>query len=223
VSRRRRSKEPRDVPAAAAVNETRRFYDLRAERTAEEWYDNPVLLPTLKDFMSLLPAGPRVLDLGCGPGYESMRLHTLGAEVVGVDFSAQSIDIARRRNPECRFELMDFFDIDAALGSFHGVFASGSVIHVPPERVGDLAEAMRAILSPGGIWEIITRDGQGQTITHPEMNGETLTRVIQLYSREELADRLERKGFQYLRAGALDEFLVSHGWKCHVFRKASTA
>jgi SAM-dependent methyltransferase len=65
-------------------DETKRFYDLNAEQTAREWYAQDVLMPTLRDFCSLLPDPPRVLDLGCGAGYESKRLASLGARVVGV-------------------------------------------------------------------------------------------------------------------------------------------
>jgi len=51
----------------------RQFYNLTAERTAEDWYENTVLMPSIQDFVSLLPEKPSILDLGCGPGYESMR------------------------------------------------------------------------------------------------------------------------------------------------------
>jgi len=60
-------------------NDIKTFYDLVAEETANEWYNNDVLLPSIKEFINLLPARPRVLDLGCGPGYESMRLNNEGA------------------------------------------------------------------------------------------------------------------------------------------------
>jgi len=60
-------------------NDIKTFYDLVAEETANEWYNNDVLLPSTKEFINLLPVRPRVLDLGCGPGYESMRLNNEGA------------------------------------------------------------------------------------------------------------------------------------------------
>ena len=53
-------------------DETRLFHDLEAERIADEWYANDVLVPTIQEFLSLLPDKPKVLDLGCGPGYESI-------------------------------------------------------------------------------------------------------------------------------------------------------
>jgi len=43
-----------------------------------------------------LKDGDRVLDLGCGPGLYSTRLARRGLQVTGVDFSANSIEYARR-------------------------------------------------------------------------------------------------------------------------------
>ena len=36
-------------------DDTKRFYDLTAEQTAQEWYPKDVLMPTIRDFCSLLP------------------------------------------------------------------------------------------------------------------------------------------------------------------------
>src|SRR4030042_5121181 len=111
------------------------FYDAIAEKTADEWYANNVLLPTIHDFVSLLPHSPRVLDLGCGPGYESMRLASTGAEVVGIDFSHENNRIARSRCPQCQFAESDFRQLDGRFGTFDGVFASASLIHLTPEEL----------------------------------------------------------------------------------------
>ena len=77
------------------------YYEAAARRVAEEWYPNDILLPTIRDFFSLLRPRPRILDLGCGPGHESLRMASLGAEVVGIDFSPANIRIARERCPQC--------------------------------------------------------------------------------------------------------------------------
>ncbi len=41
--------------AGHKMSDTQRFYDMTAEATAEEWYANDVLLPTLQDCVSMLP------------------------------------------------------------------------------------------------------------------------------------------------------------------------
>lgn len=47
-----------------------------------------------------LRAGVPILDLGCGPGLYCSRLASLGLAVTGIDFSASSIDYARRSADE---------------------------------------------------------------------------------------------------------------------------
>lgn len=43
------------------------------------------------------------MDLCCGAGYESRRIADLGYEAVGIDFSEESIKIARQKNPSISF------------------------------------------------------------------------------------------------------------------------
>lgn len=61
--------------------------------------------------------GKRVIDVGCGPGHYSTALAAAGAsDVVGLDFAAGMIDLARRHAKQrgvqdrCRFLLADLVD-----------------------------------------------------------------------------------------------------------------
>ena len=56
------------------------------------------LSPSLRMISALVPAGSRVLDVGCASGYFSQHLaETRGCEVVGVDYSEEAVAVARRR------------------------------------------------------------------------------------------------------------------------------
>ena len=55
------------------------------------------------DFAKEFPQDSHFLNLYCGCGYETMRLHALGYNVVGIGFSSNSIAIAREKNPEIVF------------------------------------------------------------------------------------------------------------------------
>ena len=203
------------------MNETQKFYDLTAESSAKEWYGNNVLLPTLRDFLSLLPENPRVLDLGCGPGHESMRLHSLGAQVVGIDFSSECIRIARAKNPGCEFINTDFLNADEALGMFDGVLASGSLIHVSPERMPDLLFRLARLLSKRGVLAAIVQDGTGQRTSHPVIVGVQIARIVYLYRLQELENFCRRADIQYVRNGILDDALMQAGWRCYLFERRS--
>jgi SAM-dependent methyltransferase len=198
------------------ADETRAFYDLNAERIADEWYANDVLLPTIQDFLTLLPAKPKILDLGCGPGYESMRLHAEGAEVLGVDFSPENIRIARERCPQCRFVELDFRQLDNRWGTFDGVFASASLIHIPRAELPEVLDKIAGVLSGRGKLLMIVQDGEGTRESWPEVNGRKLRRIIHLYSKAALESLAGR--FRLMRGGYLASELVEAGWRCYVFR-----
>ncbi|HKY04478.1 MAG TPA: class I SAM-dependent methyltransferase, partial [Blastocatellia bacterium] len=56
----------------------------------------------------LAPASrERILDLGCGTGHLSAQIAGRGAEVTGIDLSAEMIDQARRLYPDIRFLVAD--------------------------------------------------------------------------------------------------------------------
>ena len=101
------------------------------------------------DLVELLDPRPgeRVLDAGCGTGQLTARIAESGADVVGVDNSAEMVDTARRNYPELQFEVADVRDLTYR-AEFDAVF-SNAVLHwvMPPEAA---LEAIRRALKPGG-------------------------------------------------------------------------
>jgi magnesium-protoporphyrin O-methyltransferase len=82
--------------------------------------------------------GWRILDAGCGGGVLSLELMERGADVVGIDLSAQMVAFARQRAEErraanpgapgsVRFESGDL--LDARLGRFDAVVSMDVLIH----------------------------------------------------------------------------------------------
>lgn len=65
----------------------------------------------VRDLLAAVPATPirTAIDLGCGPGNSTQALieHAPGAQVRGLDASADMIEAARRRLPAVEFEIAD--------------------------------------------------------------------------------------------------------------------
>jgi trans-aconitate 2-methyltransferase len=78
--------------------------------------------------------GERILDLGCGTGHLTAQIAAAGAEVVGIDASAEMIEEARRLYPSIGFQVADARDF-AFPEPFDAVF-SNAVLHwiKQPER-----------------------------------------------------------------------------------------
>jgi SAM-dependent methyltransferase len=197
------------------------FYDLSALETANDWYSNDLLLPVINEFLGLFNVGgrPRILDFGCGFGHESMRLRFGGADVVGIDFSAESIRIARERNPDSRFYEMDFLRPDSDLGVFDGAFASGSFIHVPPSELTVVSHNLGQWIVNGEYLEIITQIGIGEKIVTKTVLGKPLERTLYLYNKEILEHALNNAGFRFVAIGALPESLRENNWSGFIFKK----
>lgn len=201
------------------MNDTKKFYDLNAQKYADEWYPNNLMLPSIKEFIQLFTIKPRILDLGCGPGNESMRLGKEGAEVVGIDFSEVSIQIAIEKNPGMQFYCMDYNDISPKLGKFDGIFSCASLIHANKEDLLKYLEKLNTVINKNGFFLIIYRLGEGQIKQQPEINGIKLQRIIVQYTKEDLIRIFREREYTYIKDGIIDQSLCKY-WHSLIFQKS---
>ncbi|HLX87424.1 MAG TPA: methyltransferase domain-containing protein [Acidimicrobiales bacterium] len=137
----------------------RRGYDVISERYRDDHgAPNPVTAEAVKPYgawldelAGLLPAGARVLDLGCGSGLPASRmLVERGFAVTGVDISRVQVDRARRLVPQARFVQADMAEWVAEPASFDAIVNLYALIHVPIGDQLQLFPRMAAWLVPGG-------------------------------------------------------------------------
>jgi cyclopropane fatty-acyl-phospholipid synthase-like methyltransferase len=105
----------------------------------------------LDELTRRLPAGGRVLDLGCGNGAKIERLAGR-FELVAVDISEQQLDLARARLPQATLLSGDFSDLDFPAETFDAITAFYSIMHVPRQEHSDLFERIAGWLKPGGLF-----------------------------------------------------------------------
>jgi ubiquinone/menaquinone biosynthesis C-methylase UbiE len=106
-----------------------------------------LFIPHLLDAVKVAK-GDRLLDVACGPGYVAEAALVLGAEPIGVDFSAEMVRLAKDRNPKIEFREGDAQVLDFADGSFDVVVMNFGVLHLSkPEQ--SFAEAARVLRSGG--------------------------------------------------------------------------
>jgi len=103
-----------------------------------------------------LPAGAKVLDVGCGVGGTSIKLAKLGHNLTGVSLSPKQIEMAKenasKEGAEVRFICMDgeALDFPGEDGTFDAVWISEALSHFP-HKEKFFAHTMR-LLKPGGKW-----------------------------------------------------------------------
>lgn len=93
--------------------------------------------------------GP-VLDLGCGPGHWTAYLHSLGAEVTGIDMVPEFIAHARATHPGPEYRLGSMTELETPDHSVSGILAWYSTIHLPPPKLDQMLAEFRRLLTSSG-------------------------------------------------------------------------
>src|SRR4029077_5220623 len=104
------------------------------EATAEEYTHNVQDLAPLESIGKMkkhLSQHAKLLDLGCGSGRDAKIFTEMGVDVTGIDFCSRLIEIATKKAPIAKFQLMDIEALSFPDCSFDGVWAAMSLGHIP--------------------------------------------------------------------------------------------
>jgi 2-polyprenyl-3-methyl-5-hydroxy-6-metoxy-1,4-benzoquinol methylase len=141
--------------------------------------------------------GSFLLDVGCGMGRMSRHFAHRGANVLGIDFSATTIEIASRLSAadNLSFKVKSFFDLEAN-SEYDFVFTSAALAMACKDRVevSDILHRCRKALKPGG----------GLIVVEPLHRG-FLHRVLNM-NASEFSKILENSGFR------IEEMHQLHFW-----------
>ncbi|MGB7262196.1 MAG: class I SAM-dependent methyltransferase [Albidovulum sp.] len=140
----------------------------------------------LQSFISALPNGARVLDLGCGPATASAFLRAAGHDPDPVDASAAMVALANDRHA-INARQASFDDIDAD-GIYDGIWANFSLLHAPRADLPRHLAALKRALKPGGLFHIGMKLGTGEA-------RDALDRRYTYVTRTDLTDLLNTAGF----------------------------
>ncbi|QSB16249.1 methyltransferase domain-containing protein [Natronosporangium hydrolyticum] len=105
----------------------------------------------LGELSGRLPAGSRVLDLGCGDGLPACAALAKDHSVIGADVSSEQVARARRNVPGAEFVVADLTELRYPTGEFDAVTAYYTFDHLPREALGELFTRIAGWLRPGGL------------------------------------------------------------------------
>ncbi len=146
-----------------------------------------------------LPAGARVLELGCGAGIPCTQVLAERLDVLGVDVSEQQLERARSSVPNAHFLRGDFMQLALAEASFDAVAAFYVLNHIPRDQLHALFAKVRRWLAPGGLFlaslgagdvDAWTGDWLGTTMFFSSWSAERNRELLQAAGFELLADDL---------------------------------
>lgn len=138
-------------------DETLRFYANNAATYAQ--HRTRPTLERLETFLAALPAGARILELGCGNGMDAQYMLAQGFDVDATDGTPELVAEAHKRVGE-RARMMRFEEIDAT-EAYDGVWACASLLHVPAADLSDILSRIRRAMSPGGVFVASFKAGTG--------------------------------------------------------------
>jgi SAM-dependent methyltransferase len=143
----------------------------------------------------LLP-GDRLLDVGCGNGYTTRAVAPLVRETVGLDFSPEMIERARRTvvdtAPNLRFEVCDVRSLEAAqLGQFDVALSERCLINLPDWEAQQQAIAnIAAVVRAGGRLIFVEGSADGRQRLNEMRERVGLERMPTVWHNVDFEERL---------------------------------
>lgn len=104
-----------------------------------------------------VPAGQRVLEIGCGEGANLYALSTAQAGLFGIDLYEQKLRFAGQHNDQARFAAADAACLPFSDNSFDLVFCKDVLHHI--ERKDSVVSEMVRVCRPGGRVVAIEANG----------------------------------------------------------------
>lgn len=198
------------------------FYNKTATGWSDEWLKEKKQSMILEKFYNCFSHGgtkhPKILDLGCGAGYDAKILNKMGARVVGVDISDKLIEIAKNEVTSCKFFVGDIKESMSKLGKFDGVVCLATIIHIDIQNMKQTLLNMAEVLKKGGLLILSSYDGMGKNYekSYVKIDGDSYDKNVNNYSASELC------AFAYPKLKLVDTWRFddfAEGWRYYIFMK----
>lgn len=194
------------------VRRTVETYERVADDYADRHGDRSVVADIVEAFVTAVDAtdadpgrrdgethrtdSPRVLDVGCGPGWESAAFAEAGFETVPFDLTRSFLDRARERVPDGEPVRGDMRALPFADDGFDGLWACASLLHVPERDVPATLAEFERVLADGGVALVSLKaaGGPGEGVDASPYDEDR--RHFERYDPDRARDLFETAGFE---------------------------
>ena len=162
-----------------------------------------------KEFLKYIPAGGRIMDLGCGSGRDVKWFRDHGYDAHGLDASEELVKIAcNQLDIPVEAGLIEEWIADE---TFDGIWCCASLMHLDDISFDRFLSNLRFNLRPGGALFISVKEGIESGVSEDgryfrDFNEETLKAFLSHYRDLRLEkvwytkDKLQRESFRWLNA-----------------------
>lgn len=152
----------------------------------------------LRKFASLMPQNAKVIDLGCGVGYDSrdLKLARKDLRVTGIDNSEEMLKQFSKITEGIPCESKDMLDVEFENSTLDGVWMNASLLHLTKEEGKTLLGRILSWLKPGGYLYLQLKQGEGEKEVPASKYGRSdLSRFYSFYNEDELNLLLSNIGY----------------------------
>lgn len=193
-------------------------YDHEAETYNSEQIGKLVSQEQLDEFISLVHAPAKVLDLGTGFGQDAKYL-AKHYTVTGVELSEKSAHIARFENPGMEIVVEDMVKYEFGENLYKGIWARNSIHHLEDQYIDTVLSKANRALVEDGIFYLIVREGQGETVEVDQKAYQKTEKFYHFFSKEEIINRATKAGFEIEK---IESIMRSHKWLAVILKKPSS-
>ena len=165
-------------------------YERVADEYRERHGDRRVVADAIETFLDALGDEDRqILDVGCGPGWESATFSERGLDVTAIDLSPAFLTATGEVAPAATRTRMDMRALGFADDAFDGLWACASFLHVPRVDANETLREFRRVLSPDGVLFCAVARGEGERTNDGDAYEERDDRHFTLYTPDDLCER----------------------------------
>lgn len=190
---------------------TKASYQLTAKEFAHK-VANLAPMGSIDKFIKLLPSKAKMIDIGCGSGRDAKIFSSLGIDVLGIDFSANLIEIAKMHASLARFEVMDIETMNLPSSSFDGAWSACSLGHIAKNDILDVLKKIHLLLKDDGYFYLALKKGTGELLENDARYEGEIKKFWSFYETEELKNLLAAAQFKILDFDIVEK---NHDYQTH--------
>ncbi|MCI3923063.1 class I SAM-dependent methyltransferase [Paenibacillus sp. TRM 82003] len=134
-----------------AKQQLKQTYDRHAEERDTGEIQDWKTIERERFLSEIKSAGARtLLELGPGPGRDSLFFQGQGLQVAAADLSAEMVKLCREKGIDAHE--MDMADLTFPGETFDAVYALNSLLHIPKAELGGVLDGIKRVMKPGGLF-----------------------------------------------------------------------
>lgn len=171
------------------IAQTVTAYKYLADQYVKQNSDRAHILPEIDRFTQYLPQNAKLLDLGCGVGFDSRDFNYLrpDLDILGIDISKDMLKHFKKIAPGIKYLQVNMITHNYPKSSFDGIWMNASLLHIPKEQVHLVLTKVISSLKPNGALYIRVKEGNGESFVPAANYGhKEINRFFAFYTMQEL-------------------------------------